>query len=146
NQLDDTDFPEYLTFGYRLKDKLRYGENPHQKAAFYQSSNSTEGSISTAVKLHGKELSFNNINDGDAALDIVREFDEPTIVAVKHTNPCGIGSGKNLLEAFKKAYECDTESIFGGIIAANRQIDSDVAKEINKIFIEVLIAPSFTHE
>jgi len=146
NQLDDTDFPEYLTFGYRLKDKLRYGENPHQKAAFYQSSNSTEGSISTAVKLHGKELSFNNINDGDAALDIVREFDEPTIVAVKHTNPCGIGSGRNLLEAFRKAYECDTESIYGGIIAANREIDVQVAEEISKIFIEVLIAPSFTDE
>ena len=146
NQLDKMDFPEYLTLGYRLKDKLRYGENPHQRAAFYQSPNQKEGSITSAVKLHGKELSFNNINDGEAALDIVKEFEEPTIVAVKHTNPCGIGSGRDLLEAFKKAYECDTESIYGGIIAANRQIDVEVAEKISKIFIEVLIAPSFTDE
>ncbi len=146
NSLDNVDFPEYLTLGYRLKSKLRYGENPHQNAAFYIKPYSVEGSISKAKQLHGKELSFNNLNDGDAALAAVKEYHEPTIVAVKHTNPCGIGSGKDLLEAYKKAYECDRESIYGGIIAANREIDKDVAEEISKIFIEVIIAPSFTDE
>jgi phosphoribosylaminoimidazolecarboxamide formyltransferase/IMP cyclohydrolase len=146
NDLNKVDFPEYLTLGYRIKGQLRYGENPHQRAAFYQSPNPAQSTISRARKLHGKELSFNNINDGEAALSIVKEFHDPTIVAVKHTNPCGIGSGKNLLEAYRKAYECDTESIYGGIIAANREIDGDVAEEISKIFIEVLISPSFTDE
>jgi len=146
NKLEKIEFPEYLTLGYRLKNQLRYGENPHQKAAFYQRPTPSQSTISMAKKLHGKELSFNNINDGDAALNMVKEFDEPTIVAVKHTNPCGIGSGKDLLEAYKKAYECDTESIYGGIIAANREIDAAVAEEISKIFIEVIIAPSFTEE
>ncbi|NLY76595.1 MAG: bifunctional phosphoribosylaminoimidazolecarboxamide formyltransferase/IMP cyclohydrolase [Tissierellia bacterium] len=146
NSLDNVDFPEYLTLGYRLKSKLRYGENPHQNAAFYIKPYPVEGSISKAKQLHGKELSFNNLNDGDAALAAVKEYHEPTIVAVKHTNPCGIGSGKDLLEAYKKAYECDRESIYGGIIAANREIDKDVAEEISKIFIEVIIAPSFTDE
>lgn len=146
NELEKAEFPEYVTFGYKLKNQLRYGENPHQKAAFYQSPMAGETTIARANKLHGKELSFNNINDGEAALNIVKEFHEPTIVAIKHTNPCGIGSGKDLLEAYIKAYECDTESIYGGIVAANRKIDTAVAKEMSKIFLEVVIAPAFTEE
>ena len=98
------------------------------------------------MKLHGKDLSFNNINDSNAAINIVKEFEDPSVAALKHANPCGIGSGETLLEAYIKAYECDKESIFGGIIAANREIDVDLAKEISKIFIEVVIAPSFTKE
>src|SRR5690606_9959630 len=121
-----------------------YGENPHQKAAFYKEIDKLEGTVAGAIKLHGKELSFNNINDSNGALEILKEFDEPTVVAVKHANPCGIGSGENLLEAYKKAYECDTISIFGGILAANRKIDEEVAKLINEIFIEVVMAPSYT--
>lgn len=146
NKLENVEFPDFITLGYRLKDQLRYGENPHQKAAFYIKSNITEGTIGKGKKLHGKELSFNNINDGSAALDMVKEFQEPTIVAVKHANPCGIGSGKNILEAYLKAYECDKESIYGGIVAANRKIDEDTAREMEKIFLEVIIAPSFTEK
>ncbi|NLN42101.1 MAG: bifunctional phosphoribosylaminoimidazolecarboxamide formyltransferase/IMP cyclohydrolase [Clostridiales bacterium] len=146
NELEQIDFPDYLTLGYKLKDNLRYGENPHQKAAYYVSPNPVVGSIALGKKLHGKELSFNNINDGNAAIDMVKEFDEPTVVAVKHANPCGIGSGKNLLEAYLKAYECDKESIYGGIIATNREVDGNVAKEMAKIFLEVIISPSFTEE
>lgn len=146
NELEEVEFPAYLTLGYKLKDNLRYGENPHQKAAFYVSPDPTEGSIALGTKLHGKELSFNNINDGNAAIDMVKEFDQPTVVAVKHANPCGIGSGENLLEAYLKAYECDKESIYGGIIATNREVDGEVAKEMAKIFLEVIISPSFTDE
>lgn len=144
NELDNVEFPDYMTLGYKLKSSLRYGENPHQNAAFYVKSDIDEGSIAGGEKMHGKELSFNNINDGSAALDMVKEFDEPTVVAVKHANPCGIGSGRNILEAYLKAYECDKESIYGGIVAANREIDEETAAEMSKIFLEVIIAPSFT--
>lgn len=146
NRLDEVKFPDYVTLPYKLKQGLRYGENPHQSAAFYEEADDVKGSIASGIKLHGKELSFNNINDGNAAIDMVKEFDEPTAVALKHTNPCGIGSGSTLLEAYKKAYDCDKESIYGGIIAVNRQVDESVAAEINRIFIEILIAPSFTED
>ena len=146
NSLEEVQFPDYITLGYKLKNKLRYGENPHQKAAFYVESQDNEATLALGRQLHGKELSFNNINDGSAALDMVKEFREPTIVAVKHTNPCGIGSGESILEAYLKAYECDKESIFGGIIAANREIDGATAEEMSKIFLEVIIAPSFSEE
>lgn len=144
NQLEEVIFPDYMTYPCKLQQELRYGENPHQQAAFYKESMDIKGSVAHGNQFHGKELSFNNINDGNAAIDMVQEFDEPTIVAVKHANACGIGSGETLLEAYQKAYECDTQSIYGGIIAANRELDEDVAIEISKIFIEVLIAPSFT--
>jgi phosphoribosylaminoimidazolecarboxamide formyltransferase/IMP cyclohydrolase len=146
NKLESLRFPETFTLSFKNKKELRYGENPHQKAAFYKEGENLEGTIAGATKLHGKELSFNNINDGNGALEILKEFEEPTIVAVKHANPCGIGSGENLLEAYNKAYECDKISIFGGIIAANREIDEKVAKRINEIFIEIIMAPSFTKE
>lgn len=99
-----------------------------------------------AQQLHGKELSFNNINDTNGALAALKEFTEPTVVAVKHANPCGVGTGFDILSAYKKAYACDPTSIFGGIVAANRAIDGPTAEEINKIFIEIVIAPDFTEE
>lgn len=134
-------FPETLVFGYKKELDLRYGENPHQKAAFYQGNNHHE-----LKKLQGKEISYNNLNDLTAAVDGVRLFEEPAIVAIKHTNPCGMAIGKDLHEAYLKAYECDTESIFGGIIAANRAVDKKTAEEMAKIFLEVIIAPEFTEE
>lgn len=119
---------------------------PHQKAAFYKSLNKTSGCLSDAKQIHGKALSFNNINDGNGALDLLKEFRKPTIVAVKHTNPCGVGSGIDLYDAYLKAYSCDPQSIFGGILAANREVDEKTALEIDKIFIEIVIAPSFSKE
>lgn len=144
NKLDSVDYPEIITLSFKDKMDLRYGENPHQKAAFYREIDNLEGTIAAGIQLHGKELSFNNINDGNGALEILKEFEEPTVVAVKHANPCGIGSGETLLEAYDKAYESDKVSIFGGIIAANREIDEEVASRINEIFIEIVMAPSFT--
>jgi phosphoribosylaminoimidazolecarboxamide formyltransferase/IMP cyclohydrolase len=144
NGLEHSSFPETITFSFKDKQELRYGENPHQKAAFYKEVGNLEGTIAGAIKLHGKELSFNNINDGNGALEILKEFDEPTIAAIKHANPCGIGSGKDLIEAYNKAYECDKISIFGGIIAANREVDEELAARINEIFVEIVMAPSFT--
>ncbi|MBU5292928.1 bifunctional phosphoribosylaminoimidazolecarboxamide formyltransferase/IMP cyclohydrolase [Anaerosalibacter bizertensis] len=144
NEKDNIDFPDTITLTFEEKVGLRYGENPHQKAAFYREVGDNRGTLTGATQLHGKELSFNNINDTNGALEILKEFEEPTVVAVKHANPCGIGSGENLLEAYKKAYESDKVSIFGGIIAANREVDEEVAEMINSIFIEVVVAPSYT--
>ncbi|MGJ0846192.1 bifunctional phosphoribosylaminoimidazolecarboxamide formyltransferase/IMP cyclohydrolase [Tissierella praeacuta] len=146
NEIEEVIFPEKLTLAYKSKEELRYGENPHQKAAFYKEVGKKEGTLAGAIQLHGKELSFNNINDANGCIEALKEFDEPTVVAVKHANPCGIGSGKDILEAYKKAYECDKVSIFGGIIAANREIDEKVAEKINQIFIEIVMAPSFTEK
>ncbi|WP_313758656.1 bifunctional phosphoribosylaminoimidazolecarboxamide formyltransferase/IMP cyclohydrolase [Tissierella sp.] len=146
NEIEEVIFPEKLTLAYKSKEELRYGENPHQKAAFYKEVGKKEGTLAGAIQLHGKELSFNNINDANGCIEALKEFDEPTVVAVKHANPCGIGSGKDILEAYKKAYECDEVSIFGGIIAANREIDEKVAEKINEIFIEIVMAPSFTEK
>ena len=146
NQLENIDFPDTITLAFKDKRELRYGENPHQKATFYKEMNNLDGTIAGGIQLHGKELSFNNINDSNGALEILKEFEKPTVVAVKHANPCGIGSGENLLEAYNKAYESDKISIFGGIIAANREIDAEVAKKINEIFIEIVMAPGFTEE
>lgn len=138
--------PEKLTVTYELKQTLRYGENPHQKAAFYKKPLGSKFSIAYAEQLHGKELSYNNINDADAALQIVREFTEPAAVAVKHMNPCGVGIGKTAFEAFTKAFEADPVSIFGGIIAFNREVDEETAKKLHEIFLEIIIAPSFSKE
>lgn len=138
--------PEKLTVTYELKQTLRYGENPHQKASFYRKPLGSVFSIANAEQLHGKELSYNNINDADAALQIVKEFDEPAAVAVKHMNPCGVGSGSNVYEAFLKAFEADPVSIFGGIIAFNREVDAETARKLYEIFLEIIIAPSFSQE
>lgn len=146
NELEGVDFPDYLSLGYKLKDQLRYGENPHQKGAFYEDINLDGSNLGSARKLHGKELSFNNINDGNGAIEALKEFDRPTAVAVKHANPCGIGSGDTLYEAYIKAYESDPVSIFGGILAVNRPVEEDLAKKLNEIFLELIIAPSFTKE
>jgi phosphoribosylaminoimidazolecarboxamide formyltransferase/IMP cyclohydrolase len=125
---------------------LRYGENPHQSAAFYASIKGTEGTLCGAVQLHGKELSYNNIGDTDGALEALKEFSEPTIVAAKHANPCGVASADTISEAFKKAYEADPVSIFGGIVASNREIDAATAEMMSKIFLEVIVAPSYSKE
>ncbi|MTI66803.1 MAG: bifunctional phosphoribosylaminoimidazolecarboxamide formyltransferase/IMP cyclohydrolase [Firmicutes bacterium] len=146
NKKANIDNPDIISFTYEKKQDLRYGENPHQKAGFYKEVLETEGTLSNAIKLHGKDLSFNNINDTNGALEILKEFDEPTIVAVKHANPCGIGSADTIKEAFKKAYEGDKISIFGGIIASNGEIDEQTANMINEIFIEVVVAPSYTEK
>lgn len=140
------DLPDNLTLTFERLQELRYGENPHQKAYYYKEVKPGEGALVNAIQLHGKELSFNNINDTNGALATLKEFDDPTVVAVKHANPCGVGTGADIFEAYKKAYEADPVSIFGGIVAANRTIDADTATEINKIFIEIVIAPDYTEE
>ncbi|MCV7447480.1 bifunctional phosphoribosylaminoimidazolecarboxamide formyltransferase/IMP cyclohydrolase [Staphylococcus epidermidis] len=127
------------------KETLRYGENPQQSAYFVRTSDSKH-TIAGAKQLHGKQLSFNNIKDADAALSLVKKFNEPTAVAVKHMNPCGVGIGQSIDEAFQHAYEADNQSIFGGIIALNRTVDVKLAEALHSIFLEVIIAPQFTEE
>ncbi|WP_448820562.1 bifunctional phosphoribosylaminoimidazolecarboxamide formyltransferase/IMP cyclohydrolase [Cetobacterium sp.] len=138
-------FPETITVTYEKVQDLRYGENPHQKAGFYKKSFAGY-SLGNAKQLHGKELSYNNIQDANAALEILKEFKEPTVVAVKHMNPCGVGSGKNIDEAWTRAYEADKVSIFGGIVVANSCITKLVAEELSKLFLEIVIAPRFEKE
>lgn len=145
-ELAEEETPEKLTVTYELKQGLRYGENPHQKAAFYRKPLGSEFSIANAQQLHGKELSYNNINDAEAAIQIVKEFSEPAAVAVKHMNPCGVGVGSNVYDAFSKAFAADPVSIFGGIIALNREVDAETAKKLYEIFLEIIIAPSFSAE
>ncbi len=126
---------------------MRYGENPHQRAAFYATEGETGPSIARAKQFQGKELSFNNILDADAALSTVLEFSDIAAVAIKHNNPCGVALSKNsLADAFRKAKACDPVSIFGGVIAFNRPVDEETAKELKEIFLEIVIAPSFTAE
>jgi len=143
-KVGEEEFPQTLSLTFEKVQEMRYGENPHQKAVFYKEVGANVGCLPSAKQLHGKELSYNNINDANGALDLLKEFDEPTVVAVKHANPCGVGSADNIYDAYMKAYEADPVSIFGGILAANREIDEKTAEEINKIFIEIVIAPSFT--
>lgn len=135
--------PEKLFLEYDLKQELRYGENPHQEAKFFASTVKEPFSLATAEQLNGKELSYNNIQDANATLNIAREFDEPFCVGVKHMNPCGSATGKTIAEAWKKAYEADRTSIFGGIVAANREIDLETAQMLKPIFLEIVMAPSF---
>jgi phosphoribosylaminoimidazolecarboxamide formyltransferase/IMP cyclohydrolase len=125
---------------------MRYGENPHQSAAFYREIGKKKGSITDAVQLHGKELSFNNINDTNGALELLKEFTEPTVVGCKHGNPCGVGSAEDIYGAWKKAFEADKTSIFGGIVVANREVDCAMAEEMKEIFLEVVVAPSYSKE
>lgn len=135
--------PEKLFLEYDLKQELRYGENPHQEAKFFASTVKEPFSLATAEQLNGKELSYNNIQDANATLNIAREFDEPFCVGVKHMNPCGSATGETIAEAWKKAYEADKTSIFGGIVAANREIDLETAQMLKPIFLEIVMAPSF---
>ncbi|MBE7022151.1 MAG: bifunctional phosphoribosylaminoimidazolecarboxamide formyltransferase/IMP cyclohydrolase [Ruminococcaceae bacterium] len=139
-------FPQSLSLTFEKVQDMRYGENPHQQAVFYKEVGPCAGTLSAAKQLHGKELSYNNINDANGALDLVKEFTEPTVVASKHANPCGVGSGATIFEAYQKAYEGDPVSIFGGIIAANREIDGPTAEAMSKIFLEIIVAPSFSKE
>ncbi len=136
-------FPTYLNLSFKKRQNLRYGENPDQKAAFYKDALS-HGGIGNIVQLQGKELSYNNLLDMDAAWNLVNEFSEPAIVIVKHTNPCGVAVAENLKEAFKRAYACDPLSAFGGIVAANMEIGPELAKELSALFIEEIIAPSYS--
>ena len=146
DKLDEEFFPETLSLTFEKVQDMRYGENPHQKAVFYREIGANIGTLTAAKQLHGKELSYNNINDANGAIGLLKEFDEPTIVAIKHANPCGVASASNIYEAYQKAYEADPVSIFGGIVASNKEIDARTAKEINKIFIEIVIAPSYSQE
>lgn len=140
------EYPENYTVTYEKVQDLRYGENPHQSASFYRQPLAKSGNIATAKQLHGKELSYNNINDANAALSILKEFAQPAVVAVKHMNPCGVGIGETIYDAYRKAYEADPVSIFGGIVAANRTIDKQTALDMKEIFLEIIMAPDFTEE
>lgn len=136
-------FPESITITFDKVQDLRYGENPHQRAAFYKGMN-PQYSLANATQLHGKELSYNNIQDGNAAIEILKDFsDSPAAVGLKHMNPCGVGIGKTINEAWDKAYEADPVSIFGGIVALNRPVDKELAEKLSKIFLEIIIAPAF---
>ena len=139
------EMPKYLNASYEKLMDLRYGENPHQKAAYYVSTTDT-GAMKDFDQLNGKELSFNNLRDMDVAWRTVCEFIEPACCGLKHSTPCGAAIGKNVYEAYTKAYECDPVSIFGGIVALNKEVDADTAREMVKIFLEIIIAPSFTDE
>ena len=137
---------EKLFLEYDLKQSLRYGENSHQSAKFYASAERVPYSLATAEQLNGKELSYNNIQDANAALNIVREFDAPFCVGLKHMNPCGAAIGTDVVDAWKRAYEADKVSIFGGIVATNREINEEAAQLMKPIFLEIIMAPSFTPE
>ena len=139
-------YPNTLTMTFEKQQDLRYGENPHQSAAYYRELLPAKGSMVNAVQLHGKELSYNNINDLNGALQTLQEYNEPAVVAVKHANPCGIGVSNSIYEAYDKAYKADEVSIFGGIVALNRAVDQKTAEAINKIFIEIVIAPAYDNE
>ncbi|WP_261844087.1 bifunctional phosphoribosylaminoimidazolecarboxamide formyltransferase/IMP cyclohydrolase [Aliamphritea ceti] len=140
-------FPRTFNTQFVKAQEMRYGENPHQRAAFYVESNPTEASVATARQLQGKALSFNNVADTDAALECVKPFAEPACVIVKHANPCGVAIGADLLEAYNKAYQTDPTSAFGGIIAFNRELDATTAQAIiDRQFVEVIIAPTVTQE
>jgi len=137
------EYPESFTFSGTLKQTLRYGENPHQSAAFYTAAPARFG-VATAAQHQGKELSYNNYNDTDAAFECVAEFDEPTVVIVKHANPCGVATARSLADAWDDALACDSVSAFGGIVAVNRTLDEETAAKISAIFTEVIIAPDAT--
>jgi phosphoribosylaminoimidazolecarboxamide formyltransferase/IMP cyclohydrolase len=144
----ETDAPDFRAFGGKLIQSLRYGENPHQKAAFYATPDWRPG-VATARQVQGKELSYNNINDTDAAYECIGEFDAERTAAcviVKHANPCGVAEGTDLLAAYRKALACDSTSAFGGIVAVNRTLDAEAARAITEIFTEVIIAPDATDE
>ena len=141
---DKNKMPDQLVRTMNKKIEMRYGENPHQKAAFYTDPSPSKGTLSTFNQIQGKELSFNNLNDANNAWECVKSFSEPTCVIVKHANPCGVSSAQTILEAYKYAYSTDPTSAFGGIIAINQEMDKDTAELICKQFVEVLIAPSFS--
>lgn len=143
--LEDEEYPEYLSISYKKKQSLRYGENPHQSAAYY-SSNEFDGAMNSFEVLNGKELSYNNIKDLDIAWKVACEFEEVACCGIKHNTPCGVAVGETPLEVYTKAYEADPTSIFGGIVAVNRKIDKATAEEMVKIFLEVVAAPEYDED
>ncbi|HHG3488225.1 TPA: bifunctional phosphoribosylaminoimidazolecarboxamide formyltransferase/IMP cyclohydrolase [Vibrio parahaemolyticus] len=144
---EESKFPRTFNQQFEKKQDMRYGENSHQAAAFYVEANPEEASVSTARQIQGKALSYNNIADTDAALECVKEFNEPACVIVKHANPCGVALGKDILEAYNRAYQTDPTSAFGGIIAFNQELDAETATAIvERQFVEVIIAPSVSTE
>ena len=143
---EDDRFPRILDLRYEKKSMLRYGENPHQEAFFYRELNPGNPSIANAKQLHGIALSFNNIVDLDSALQIIREYEKPSVVIIKHTNPCGMASSKRLVDAYKLALQCDPLSAFGGIVGLNRRVDGETAEEMSKLFLEGVIAPSYSDD
>jgi phosphoribosylaminoimidazolecarboxamide formyltransferase/IMP cyclohydrolase len=145
-ELGINDLP-YRGFAGQLAEVMRYGENPHQWAAFYKTSDTRPG-VATAKQLQGKSLSYNNLNDTDAAFELISEFDgaTPTVAIIKHANPCGVATGTSLADAYRKALRCDPVSAFGGIVALNGTIDAEVAEEIVKVFTEVIVAPAATDD
>ena len=144
-QLDVT-WPETITISGELDNQLRYGENPHQKSAVYKKPDYKLNGVVKSNLLQGKPLSYNNLNDADAAYELIKEFKEPTIAIIKHANPCGVSSKSLLNEAWRSALRTDPQSAFGGIVSSNREITKDIAEEMHKIFLEVIIAPSFSKE
>lgn len=141
----EADFPRTWNLQFQQLQSMRYGENPHQRAAFYRERNPETACIASARQIQGKALSYNNVADTDAALECVKTFEEPTCVIVKHANPCGVASGNSLLDAYERAFATDPESAFGGIIAVNRELDADTARCIvERQFVEVIIAPSIS--
>lgn len=143
----DKEFPRTLSFQFKKAQSMRYGENPHQKAAFYIEHSPKEACIATSKQIQGKELSYNNVADTDAALECVKSFEEPACVIVKHANPCGVAVGENILTAYNRAFQTDPTSAFGGIIAFNRALDAATAKAIvDRQFVEVIIAPDVLEE
>jgi len=142
-------WPPFYTVSFRAKQALRYGENPHQSAHFYAEDNASDATIAGAIQLQGKELSYNNIQDADAALQLLRSFDDmqtPAVVAIKHMNPCGVGIGADIEEAYDRAYKADAVSIFGGIVAFNRSVTGALAERLTGLFLEIVMAPSFSEE
>jgi len=137
--------PESVTYSFDLKEELRYGENPHQTAKFYAGKKQSF-SLASATQLHGKSLSYNNIQDANAAVQIMREFEKPVVVGLKHMNPCGVGTANNVYDAWNKAYEADPVSIFGGIVCSNCEIDKQTALKMKEVFLEIVIAPSFSED
>lgn len=141
------EYPDSVTFAYEKAQDLRYGENPQQSAVFYKEEFNRKGCLSSAKQLWGKELSYNNINDANGALELLKEYGTtPAVVACKHANPCGVGTGKDIYEAYMRAYNSDPVSVFGGILAINGEVDEATATEINKIFIEIVMAPSYSQK
>lgn len=143
NKICGITMPDKLTLAYEKKEKMRYGENPHQEASFYVNNN-IGLSLSNATQIQGKKLSYNNIQDANAAIQIMAEFKEPVVVGLKHMNPCGLGTGETIEKAWDNCYEGDKVSIFGGIVATNQTIDTSTAKKMNTIFLEIIIAPNYT--
>jgi phosphoribosylaminoimidazolecarboxamide formyltransferase/IMP cyclohydrolase len=146
DKLGEEFFPDTLSLTYEKLQEMRYGENPHQRAVFYRETGADVGCLTNAKQLHGKELSYNNINDANGALELIKEFDEPTAVIFKDADPCSAASGSDIRQAYVKAFEADPVSAYGGIVAVNREVDGQTAEEMNKTFYEVILAPSFSAE